>query len=314
MLKSELKNNNLKIWIGSTLVLDHTPENPAFFVGAGTEEVKMYRGNFKITDRTDEKIPLRHVEQKGDDFRFYYGDDELLLSFGKEASAISWNFSTPRQYSRFWARISATKQEHLYGLGEQMSHFNLRGKLFPIWSSEPGVGRNKDTYITWQSDSTGMSGGDYWTTNYPQASYMSNQKYYLFADSFAYAEFDFRDPNFHEVHIWEVPKRILFWTGDTYYSLIEQFTSFIGRQETLPKWLNEGFMLGIQGGWDKIDSKIKDLQEHGVDVNAVWVQDWEGIRMTSFGQRLMWDWHMIQNVILTSKIELQAYKNKELNF
>ncbi len=290
MLKSELNNNNLKIWIGSILVLDHSPENPTFFVGEGTEEVKMYRGNFKITDRTDEKTPLRHVEQKGDDFRFYYGDDELLLSFGREGTAISWNFSTPRQYSRFWARISATKQEHLYGLGEQMSHFNLRGKLFPIWSSEPGVGRNKDTYITWQSDSTGMSGGDYWTTNYPQASYMSNQKYYLFADSFSYAEFDFRDPNFNEVHIWEVPKRILFWAGDTYYSLIEQFTSFIGRQETLPKWLNEGFMLGIQGGWDKIDSKIKDLQEHGVDVNSVWVQDWEGIRMTSFGQRLMWDW------------------------
>lgn len=290
MLKSKLKNNNLKIWIDNVLILDHSPENPVFFLGQGTEEIKMYRGNFKINDRIDEKIPLRHVEQKEEMFRFYYGEDELSLTITKEGNALSWNFSSLKNYGRFWIRIKAKEQEHLYGLGEQMSHFNLRGMLFPIWSSEPGVGRNKNTYVTWQADINGMAGGDYWNTNYPQASYISDQKYYLFIDSFAYSEFDFRAPEFHEIHVWEVPKKILFWTGDTYYSLVEQFTHFIGRQEKLPQWINEGFILGIQGGWDKIDHKINELQKHGVDLVALWVQDWEGIRMTSFGQRLMWDW------------------------
>ncbi|MGL5956357.1 MAG: alpha-glucosidase [Brevinema sp.] len=314
MLKSELKNNHLKIWLGNILILEHYSEKPAFFVGQGTEEVKMYRGNFRIKDRTDEKTPLRHVEQIGENFRFYYGDDELILSFGKEGQACSWNFSSPKNYTRFWMRLIAKENEHFYGLGEQMSHFNLRGKLFPIWSSEPGVGRNKDTYITWQSDTTGMAGGDYWNTNYPQASYMSDQKYYLFADSFAYAEFDFKDPSFNEIHLWEIPKRLLFWIGDDYYSLIEQFTQYIGRQETLPSWVNDGFILGIQGGWEKIDQKVESLQQHGVDLSGIWAQDWEGIRMTSFGQRLMWNWQHDPNRYPDFKNKVQDYKNKGIKF
>ncbi|MGL4676994.1 MAG: alpha-glucosidase [Brevinema sp.] len=314
MLKSELKNNHLKIWVDNILILEHSPENPSFFVGQGTEEVKMYRGNFRIKDRTDEKTPLRHVEQIGENFRFYYGEDELILNFGREGQACSWNFSSSKNYTRFWIRVVAKPKEHFYGLGEQMSHFNLRGKLFPIWSSEPGVGRNKETYITWQSDVTGMAGGDYWNTNYPQASYLSDQKYYLFADSFAYAEFDFKDPLFNEIHIWEIPKRILFWTSNNYYSLIEQFTSYIGRQETLPSWVNEGFILGIQGGWEKIDQKIELLQQHGVMISGIWAQDWEGIRMTSFGQRLMWNWQHDPKRYPNFKNKVQAYKNQGIRF
>ena len=35
---------------------------------------------------------------------------------------------------------------------------------------------------------------------------------------------------------------------------------------------------------------MNDLKSYGVSVTGVWIQDWEGIRMTSFGQRLMWNW------------------------
>lgn len=69
-----------------------------------------------------------------------------------------------------------------------MSYFNLRGRNFPIWTSEPGVGRDKTTYVTWRSDVENKAGGDYYNTNYPQPTFVSTNKYYLHVDSTAYAD------------------------------------------------------------------------------------------------------------------------------
>ncbi len=32
--------------------------------------------------------------------------------------------------------------------GEQFSHFQLRGRAYPMWTREQGVGRNHSTFIT----------------------------------------------------------------------------------------------------------------------------------------------------------------------
>lgn len=60
--------------------------------------------------------------------------------------------------------------EHVWGGGEQMSYFDLRGRRFPLWTSESGVGRDRSSPITFQADREGRAGGDYWTTNDPQPS------------------------------------------------------------------------------------------------------------------------------------------------
>ena len=71
--------------------------------------------------------------------------------------------------NRLWLRTVAEADEHLWGGGEQMSYFDLRGRRFPLWTSEPGVGRDKSTLITFQADQRNHGGGgDYYTTNYPQ--------------------------------------------------------------------------------------------------------------------------------------------------
>ncbi|WP_341475315.1 hypothetical protein, partial [Francisella tularensis] len=45
------------------------------------------------------------------------------------------------KFNRFWLRINSDSNEKVYGCGEQLSYFNLRGRHFPLWTSEPGVGR-----------------------------------------------------------------------------------------------------------------------------------------------------------------------------
>lgn len=38
--------------------------------------------------------------------------------------------------------------------------------------------------------------------------------------------------------------------------------------------------------------RLKAAQDQGVDVNGLWIQDWAGIKKTSFGQRLFWNWKL----------------------
>lgn len=313
-LTRKIIDNKLEIYLDDIIIFEHSKDSPSIFVGNGREDILMYRGNFKITDLEDSKIPLKMFKEIENGIEFYYGDDSLTFIFNEDNDKCMLKLASKNNYSRFWIRIKADKDEHIYGLGEQMSHFNLRGKKFPIWTSEPGVGRNKNTYITWMSDSTGMSGGDYWNTNYSQPSYMSSKKYQLFSDSYAYSEFDFRNENFIEINVWEVPKQIIFWKESSFYKLMESFTKYFGRQPVIPDWINDGVIVGIQGGWDKINRVLETLKSYGVNVAGIWIQDWQGIRMTSFGQRLMWNWIKDENRYPNFKDNIQKLKNDGIKF
>ena len=95
------------------------------------------------------------------------GQLTLTVRVEGECAVLSFHQVDPR-INRFWFRVDADEEECCYGCGEQMSYFNLRGRHFPLWTSEPGVGRDKTTYVTWRSDVENKAGGDYYNTNYPE--------------------------------------------------------------------------------------------------------------------------------------------------
>lgn len=70
----------------------------------------------------------------------------------------------------------------------------------------------------------------------------------------------------------------------------KKLTALLGRQPELPDWIYDGVTLGIQGGTEVCQKKLDTMRNAGVKVNGIWAQDWSGIRMTSFGKRVMWNW------------------------
>ena len=78
--------------------------------------------------------------------------------------------------------------------------------------------------------------------------------------------------------------------AESYPALLEKLSSLLGRQPMLPDWAMSGLWLGVQGGTERAASLAKRCREGGVHLSAVWIQDWEGKRITSFGKRLQWDW------------------------
>ncbi|MGL6121242.1 MAG: hypothetical protein ACRC0V_12150, partial [Fusobacteriaceae bacterium] len=200
-----IKNENgFKIKLDGVDLIEHTLNSPFLYVGTGEAEYDMYRGNFKITDRLEERIGLRNFEIKTQTPEKIeidmYNHDQLKVSLEVkyEFEQLKIEFKNKsEEINRVWIRVVADKEEKIYGCGEQMTHFNLRGKNFPLWTSEPGVGRNKNTYVTWQADVLDKAGGDYYTTNYPEPTFVSTRKYFCHLESTAYLDFDFRNEAYH---------------------------------------------------------------------------------------------------------------------
>lgn len=284
--------NEFALKHGSETILEYRKDLPMIYVGCGKENVDMYRGNFKIEDYVTVRRALyvTGTRETPDGLVFdMEGELSMTLKLDGGCAVLSFEQKNPA-VNRFWFRVSADADEKCYGCGEQMSYFNLRGRHFPLWTSEPGVGRDKTTYVTWRSDVENKAGGDYYNTNYPQPTFVSTKHYYLHVDSTAYADFDFRNPGFHELQIWEVPSSIRIEAAENFVELLEKESAFFGRQPELPDWIYNGLIIGVQGGNERSFGLLEKTLEHGIKVSGIWCQDWCGKRVTSFGKRLQWDW------------------------
>ena len=322
MLNLIENEDEFKIKLNGRTLIKHSADSPFVYIGRGEAEYKMYRGNFDIENYLESRIPLKYfeIEKKKEDYliKLKKCSEEkfsLELRAGLSGNKLKVEFiENNLDANRFWLRINAAKEEKIYGCGEQLSYFNLRGKNFPLWTSEPGVGRNKNTYTTWQADVKDKAGGDYYTTNYPQPTFISTEKYYCHLESTAYLDFNFKNEEFHELEVWEMPEYLLFETGDNYLELLEKLTAFFGRQPELPDWVYNGLILGIQGGTEFVLDKKDELKEKGLKLSALWCQDWEGVKHTSFGKRLNWNWEWDQDLYPELDQKINELKEEEIRF
>ncbi|MBZ4654606.1 MAG: family 31 glycosyl hydrolase, alpha-glucosidase [Peptococcaceae bacterium] len=306
MISLKTTQNGLSIHFGQLAVLTHSLDQPYLSIGRGQGTYSMDRGNFTIEENLSEKIPLTEyeiLEQKEERVMIRFSNQKLwavIVEFIAKGNFLEIMFTDEDEsaslHNRFWIRMPASHDECIYGCGEQFSELNLRGKKVPLWVSEQGTGRNKKTYTTFQADTQGKGGGDWYTTYFPQPTFVSTSRYFCHVEDSHYMEFDFRNPSYHELAIWGIPQKIVIGTGPTMLALLEQLTGYLGRQPELPDWAYDGVWLGLQGGTEIVLDKLKKAQEHGLKVTALWCQDWQGKRITSFGKQLMWNWKYDENM------------------
>ena len=293
MFSVKTGSNSLILSLDGRELLVHTPEEPAFFLGRGEETIRMSRGNFDVSDRVSERVALRFTGMEGDTAVFssceLSGDYRLRIS--EDNGVLRLRGSTEdKRFNRLWLRLRAEEDEHVTGGGEQFSCLDLRGKLFPIWTREQGVGRNKLTEITRLADASDGGGGDYHTTFFPQPTFLSSRLYFAHLENYEYCELDFRDARFHEIALWSTAFSLVLGAAECFRGLVEKLSALLGRQPALPDWAMRGIWLGAQGGTARVTELYERCRAGGMDVSAVWIQDWEGKRVTSFGKRLQWDW------------------------
>ena len=97
------------------------------------------------------------------------------------------------------------------------------------------------------------------------------------------------EADFHEIEIWAVPERIELTARPTFASLVEAMSDRFGRQPPLPEWVYGGAIIGLKDGADSFE-RLDAIVAAGTKVSGLWCEDWVGLRHTSFGARLFWDW------------------------
>lgn len=267
--------------------------NPVF-VGFGKNEYKMSHGSFKIKEKASKPIAVNINSVELTDGRVIANADEgnfvLSVSNGCHLNIKVNGFNN---YNRLYIELPAEKSEHIYATGEIFSEFDLRGKKVNCFVAEHinalQVGKKIVKQIFGFRNSQKKQKFSNYETYYAQPTFLSSKKYYFHSFATARSEFDFRETNRHLITIDEIAD-FCFGFGNTFEDVISDLSLTLGRQPELPDWVYNGEILGIQGGSEIMMNKVENALNHDMAVSGVWIQDWEGRRVTAVGKQLYWNW------------------------
>ena len=279
----------------SRTLLEHSSRAPLFRIGTGVQKVKSKSGFYHMAERDVRLCSLIDFEIESE------SEDEIAVLFrgGKFSLRTLFRIDGERLEilpeiqsgtpNRLEINIPADRNEQIYGCGEQYTGRNLRGKRVPLWVSEPGVGRRFDLLTIGVAMAT-KHVPKWFNTYYPSPVWVSSDGKWFKSSSAAYTVLDFRAADCHKAYFWNIPTRLELGLENDTAAALGALSKAVGRQPELPEWAYDGLMLGTQGGSDIVYGKLEKLRNAGVAVSALWCQDWEGRRQTSFGKQLRWAW------------------------
>lgn len=184
----------------------------------------------------------------------------------------------------------------VHGFGEQFAGFDLDGRLLPIVDREQGVGRGEQP-ITALADATADgAGGTDQMTYAAWASFVDDDLRGVRLDpdragSHAFAVADLRDPGRVGLESWRPSLAAQAVAAATPTGLVAAQQAGEHRP-ALARWATDGAIVGLQGGTAAVRRKLGALERAGARISGVWIQDWTGQRVTSFGSRLWWTWQL----------------------
>lgn len=223
--------------------------------------------------------------------------------------------------SRIFLFYESTHEERIFGFGEQFSFWDLKGGCVPVLSQEQGIGKrvnphpivhlttqrpsriqnNTSTYtfhflgrgmepLSWIINRFHYGAGGSWQTSYTGVPhYISSlSRSFFLRGLHAFSVFDFTKDDAVTLEVVAPRSRIeaTILNSESPLHAIELYTEYSGRMAKLPEWTGQGAILGLQGGSKVVLDKLSVMQEQGTPVAALWLQDWCGQRITTFGKQL----------------------------
>lgn len=237
----------------------------------------------------------------------------------KSDNQLHFKLATDNEaYNRLYLNYQCDTSEQFFGLGEQPSRFNHKGKRVPVIVQEQGIGRG-DSY----SDNflinliigavLGDSKGDDYTSYKSVPHYISSLSNSLFLENYEYSEFDFTQKNKVQLEVFSsvLDGNIIYAANPL--NAIEEYTLYSGRMRALPDWILNGAVIGMQGGTQKAYDVWKTLKDAGTPIAAFWLQDWIGQRTTLIGKQLWWNWELDKDQYKNWNMLLDSMQNSGIN-
>ena len=295
MITFELKNKCFRVLRNGNPIFSLTEGARIAEVANVDANYTMSRGSFVLKEKVIGRRPLFVVDMalKDDGVLLILDEGKLKLETEYGGDRLKVTTKGLGMYDRFWLRVPAEWDEAVYGTGETFSEFNLRGHKSDVWVSEHinamQIARKVAKIALRIKRDDKKKKFESYASYYVQPTYLSSRKYFFHSDATAISRFDFTAPTEHRLQI-DPNAAFYFGFGDTFETVMTNLTDLVGRQIPLPAWVHDGEILGVQGGTEIMDKKLQTALDHDMKVAGVWIQDWEGRRVTAVGKQLYWNW------------------------
>lgn len=284
---------------GPRLAITHRaePDHLAFFTtigepfvlaASGHESTGPAEGSVSIYDRRAERCTTQHVDRLETEPDALTVRGRLDCAGGRSvgyrlrfsarsASALGFELQLEEgsRYNRVILRAATLRAERIYGLGEQLSHFELKGRKVPIWIGAPGLGRGAQP-VTLLADLLARAGGSWHATAAAVPHYLTSEQRSLALDNREYQVFDLSEEHRIQITVYGQGLRGRIFAGASPAEQIREYTAETGRMRPLPYWVHRGAIVGVAGGTARVRATYRALLAAQVPVAALWLQDADG--------------------------------------
>ncbi|MBQ7202987.1 MAG: alpha-glucosidase [Eubacterium sp.] len=266
--------------------------------GKGENKYTMSHGSFKIKEKIFERQPCRFEKAEANNnratvtFKVFAGQTGTL-NLEAMRDTVKFTIDGITGYNEMWLTLPAKSDEYIYGSGELFSEFNIRGQKANVWVAEhinaQQIAKKLVKQVFGFKNSIKKQAFNKYETYYAQPTFISSRKYFFHSLATARAEFDFTNMDKHIIKTDQLaPFYIGF--GDNFEEVMTALTDILGRQPELPDWVYDGQIIATQGGTKRYDEAIDIALKNDLKINGMWIQDWEGRRVTAAGKQLYWNW------------------------
>ncbi len=216
-------------------------------------------------------------------------DDVLTLEFEADDTTLTLTFRPGPQPDTAIMRVVADErmdsvvlsmrcdaQGSFHGFGAQYNATDQRGESFSLLVSEQGIGR--------QEGGIREFAGDAHTTYFPMPYWLDAQGRGALIRTDHRVDVDLcatdQQSAFFEVLHHEA--EVLLFAGPTPADVVRQLANEVGKPKRPPSWAF-GTWISAQGGRDAVMADVDALSAAGIDIAAIWSQDWTGVRRNALG-------------------------------
>ena len=285
--------NGLEIKDGEKVIYQFNHNDFLCKIGIGKNDYSMSHGSFNISEKISYTREFRVKLYSIDGNHATLSTKPVKFDLEINGNILKVTPTVPVNFNRLWVRIRANDNECVYGCGEQFTELNLRGKNVNVWVAEHINALQTAKKIAKQvlgvRNTQKKQRFSNYETYYSEPTFLSSRKYFFHSSSTARCEFNFTNSAYHEIKMDSIAPFYI-GIGETFEDVLTNLTALLGRQPQLPDWVFDGSILGIQGGTQTMLTKVNKCLKAQTAVNGVWIQDWEGRRVTAVGKQLQWNW------------------------
>ncbi len=196
--------------------------------------------------------------------------------------------TAPEPFGSTVLRYRCTPESHFLGFGEQFNALDHRGRKFPLFVTEQGIGRDPMRQHVFSGNPA--------TTYFPVPFFIDPRGFGLAVDTSARVEADLcaTEADEYALSVDDAGEQTLhLYTGPTVADVMRDWTVLQGRSSAPPEWSVRGVWIASQGGTELARTAATRALAAGIPVAAIWSQDWVGRRefgMGNTGVRYRWAW------------------------